>query len=141
MAILTNKVEEVTLELVKKMANAAEQEAERIGVPIVFAAVDRGGNLMLLHRMEKAFFTSNEIAINKAFTSCALRVSTDKVAPLVQPGASLYGLELTNNARIVPFGGGFPITVNGEVVGAIGVSGGSVEEDMQIALQALKLAE
>ncbi|MCC5910640.1 MAG: heme-binding protein [Clostridiaceae bacterium] len=139
MNIKTNVVKEVTLETVKKMAQAAEEKAEALGVPIVFAAVDAGGNLMLLHRMEKAFFTSVEIAINKAFTSAALRIGTDQVAPLVQPGESLYGLQLTNDCKIVPFGGGFPIKVDGEVVGAIGVSGGSVEEDMAIASHAMHI--
>lgn len=132
-------MKEVSLETVKKMAQAAEEKAAVLGVPIVFAAVDAGGNLMILHRMEKAFFTSVEIAVNKAFTSAALRVGTDQVAPLVQPGESLYGLQLTNGSKIVPFGGGLPIKVDGEVVGAIGVSGGSVEEDMAIASHALNI--
>jgi len=92
-----------------------------------------------MHRMEKALFTSVEIAVNKAFTSAALGIGTDEVAQLVQPGASLYGLQLSNDCKIVPFGGGFPIIVNNEVVGAIGVSGGAVEEDMAIASYALNV--
>lgn len=139
MDVKLNTVKQVSLESVKRMAQAAEAKAEEIKVPIVFAAVDTGGNLMLLHRMEEAFFTSVEIAINKAFTSVALKDSTDTIAPLVQPGESLYGLELSNNCKIVPFGGGFPIVVDGDVVGAVGVSGGSVEEDMAIARAALNM--
>lgn len=139
MDVKLNTVKQVSLESVKRMAQAAEAKAEEINVPIVFAAVDTGGNLMLLHRMEEAFFTSVEIAINKAFTSVALKDSTDTIAPLVQPGESLYGLELSNNCKIVPFGGGFPIVVDGDIVGAVGVSGGSVEEDMAIARAALNM--
>ena len=139
MDVKLNTVKQVSLESVKRMAQAAEAKAEEIKVPIVFAAVDTGGNLMLLHRMEEAFFTSVEIAINKAFTSVALKASTDTIAPLVQPGESLYGLELSNNCKIVPFGGGFPIVVDGDVVVAVGVSGGSVEEDMAIARAALNM--
>ncbi|WKY48019.1 heme-binding protein [Eubacteriaceae bacterium ES3] len=134
-----NDKKELTLEVVKKMAEAVEYVAASLNVPVIFAAVDSGANLMLMHRMEGAFITSVDIAINKAFTSAALKIGTHEVAPLVQPGESLYGLQLSNNSRIVPFGGGFPIIVDGEVVGAVGVSGGTVEEDMAIAQAAVEL--
>ncbi len=137
MSMKLNTIKEISLETVKEMVKAAEEKANSKGVPIVFAAVDAGGNLMLLHRMEEAFVTSVDIAINKAFTSASLKIPTNDVAPLIQPGASLYGLQLTNNCRISTFGGGFPIMVDGKVVGAVGVSGGTVEEDMEIASYAL----
>ncbi len=132
-----NEFKELSLEMVKIMAKAAEEKALEINVPVVVAAVDKGANLMLMHRMEDAFITSIDIAINKAFTSACLKQGTHGITDAVQPGASLYGLQLTNNARIVPFGGGLPIIVDGEVVGAIGVSGGTVEEDMLIAQAAV----
>ena len=134
-----NDKKELTLEVVKKMAEAVEYVAANLNVPVIFAAVDWGANLMLMHRMEGAFITSVDIAVNKAFTAAALKIGTHEVAPLVQPGESLYGLQLSNNNRIVPFGGGFPIIVDGEVVGAVGVSGGTVEEDMAIAQAAVEL--
>ncbi|MDS1002338.1 heme-binding protein [Clostridium sporogenes] len=109
-----------------------------MNVPVVFTAVDAGGNLMLLHRMENAFITSIDIATNKAFTALALKIPTNEVTPNIQPGASLYGLQLSNNCRIATFGGGFPIVVDGEIIGAVGVSGGTVEEDMEIAKYALE---
>lgn len=121
------------------MAELAEKKAKELGVSIVFSVVDRGGNLILLQKMENAYFTSIDISINKAFTSVALKISTDKVAPLVQPGESLYGLQLTNNCRIVPFGGGIPIEVDGQIVGAVGISGGTVEEDIMIAEYSLNI--
>ncbi|WP_125154607.1 GlcG/HbpS family heme-binding protein [Clostridium rectalis] len=133
-----NTIKQISLESVKKMAEAAEKKAAQMNVPVVFTAVDAGGNLMLLHRMENAFITSIDIAINKAFTALALKIPTNEVTPNIQPGASLYGLQLTNNCRIATFGGGFPIIVDGEIVGAVGVSGGTVEEDMKIAEYALK---
>ncbi|WP_423188510.1 GlcG/HbpS family heme-binding protein [Alkalibacterium sp. f15] len=139
MTIKVNTIKQVSLETVKKMAQAAEEKAEAMNVPIVFSAVDTGGNQMLMHRMEKALFTSVEIAVNKAFTSAALGIGTDEVTPLVQPGESLYGLQLSNDCKIVPFGGGFPIVIDNEVVGAIGVSGGTVEEDMAIAKYAMNI--
>jgi len=123
-----NEIKELSLEIVKEMAAAAEAKAASMNVPVVFAAVDAGANLMLMHRMENAFITSVDIAINKAFTSAALKIGTNEVTPNIQPGASLYGLQLTNNCRIITFGGGFPIIVDGKVVGAVGVSGGTVEE-------------
>ncbi|MCR8744835.1 GlcG/HbpS family heme-binding protein [Romboutsia lituseburensis] len=132
-----NEFKELSLEIVKVMAKAAEEKALEINVPVVISAVDKGANLMLMHRMENAFVTSIDISINKAFTSACLKQGTHEIVDAVQPGASLYGLQLTNNARIVPFGGGLPIIVDGNVVGAVGVSGGTVEEDMLIAQAAV----
>ncbi|MBO3444135.1 heme-binding protein [Clostridium sp. CCUG 7971] len=132
-----NEYKELSLEIVKAMAKAAEEKALEINVPVVFSAVDKGGNLMLMHRMEDAFVTSIDISINKAFTAVCLKQGSHEIADAVQPGASLYGLQLTNNSRIVPFGGGLPIVVDNQVVGAVGVSGGTVEEDMSIAQAAV----
>ncbi|WP_071392785.1 GlcG/HbpS family heme-binding protein [Bacillus tuaregi] len=134
-----NEIKQLSLDIVKKMAAAAEAKAVEMNVPVVFAAVDAGANLMLMYRMENAFITSVDIAVNKAFTSAALKIGTHEVTPNIQPGESLYGLQLTNNCRIVPFGGGLPVITDGQVVGAIGVSGGTVEEDMTIAKAALEI--
>ena len=119
------------------MGEAAIKKAVEINVPVVFSVVDNGGNLLYLERMDEAFVTSVDIAINKAFTAWALKKGTNEISEVVLPGQSLYGLNITNNGRIIAFGGGFPIIHNGEVVGAVGVSGGTVEEDMEIAKAAL----
>lgn len=132
-----NEFKELSLDIVKVMAKAAREKALEINVPVVIAAVDKGANLILVNRMDDAFVTSVDIAINKAFTSACLKKGSHEITDAVQPGASLYGLQLTNNARIVPFGGGLPVIVDGMVVGAIGVSGGTVEEDMLIAQAAV----
>ncbi|MBB6622185.1 GlcG/HbpS family heme-binding protein [Clostridium gasigenes] len=132
-----NEIKQLSLEIVKEMAKAAEEKAASINVPVIFAAVDAGANLMLMHRMEDAFITSVDIAINKAYTAACLKQGSHEIAGCVQPGQSLYGLQLTNNCRIVPFGGGLPIIIDGQVVGAVGVSGGTVEEDMSIAQAAV----
>lgn len=137
----TNEISQLSLEIVKEMAKAAEKKAKEMDVPVVFAAVDAGANLMLMHRMENAFITSVEIAENKAFTSAALKTGTHEIVEDIQPGASLYGLQLTNDCKIVTFGGGFPINHKGQVVGAVGVSGGTVDEDMAIAMEAVKVFE
>lgn len=128
---------QITLEASKKMGKAALKKALEIKVPIVFSVVDNGGNLLYLERMDEAFVTSVDIAINKAFTAWALKSGTNELSEVVLPGQSLYGLNLTNNSRIITFGGGFPIIINDEIVGAVGVSGGTVEEDMEIAKAAL----
>ena len=132
-----NEFKELSLDIVKEMAKAAEKKAAEINVPVVFAAVDKGANLMLMHRMENALLTSVDIAINKAYRAACLKQGSHEIAESVQPGQSLYGLQLSNNQRIVPFGGGFPIIVDGQVVGAVGVSGGTVEEDMSVAQAAV----
>ena len=125
------------LTLAKKMAAAARVKAEEINVPIVFSVVDSGGNLAYFERMEDALMVSIDISVNKAYTANALKMSTDKVADVVKEDGSLYGLQWTNNGRMVVFGGGYPLKHNGEVIGGIGVSGGSVDEDMIIAKSAL----
>ena len=125
------------LTLAKKMAAAARVKAEEINVPIVFSVVDSGGNLAYFERMEDALMVSIDISVNKAYTANALKMSTDKVANVVKEDGSLYGLQWTNNGRMVVFGGGYPLKHNGEIIGGIGVSGGSVDEDMIIAKSAL----
>lgn len=125
------------LTLAKKMAAAARVKAEEMNVPIVFSVVDAGGNLAYFERMEEALMGSIDISVNKAYTANALKLSTDKVASVVKENGSLYGLQWTNNGRMVVFGGGYPLKRNGAVIGGIGVSGGSVDEDMIIAKSAL----
>ncbi|WP_319202731.1 heme-binding protein [uncultured Ilyobacter sp.] len=132
-------VKQITLKTAKLMGEKAIKKAEEIDVPVVFSVVDAGGNLLYTERMDKAFVTSVDIANNKAFTSWALKTGTHEISQVVQPGESLYGLNLTNDARIISFGGGFPVVFEGQVIGAIGVSGGTVEEDMTIAKAALEI--
>ncbi|MGV8907134.1 MAG: cob(I)yrinic acid a,c-diamide adenosyltransferase [Acetobacterium sp.] len=125
------------LSLAKKMGAAARVKAEEMNVPIVFSVVDSGGNLIYFERMEDALMVSIDISVNKAFTANALKMSTDKVASVVKEDGSLYGLQWTNNGRMVVFGGGYPLIYNGKIIGGLGVSGGSVDEDMAIASSAL----
>ncbi|NLM04732.1 MAG: cob(I)yrinic acid a,c-diamide adenosyltransferase [Clostridiales bacterium] len=131
----------LTLDIAKKIAQAAETKANEIGVPIIISVVDEGGNLLLLHRMEDALLASIDISINKAYTSAFLKTATHEISKLTQPGEPLYGLQWTNNNRMVIFGGGYPLKVGDRVIGAIGVSGGTVEEDMTIASHALRTFE
>jgi len=121
----------LNLAFAKKMTIAAEEKAKEIGVPMYISIVDASANLVSINRMENAILVSEEISINKAYTAAAIKLPTDVVATVAQPGTSLYGIQ--NSSDIVIFGGGFPLKLNGEVIGGIGVSGGSVEEDMAVA--------
>lgn len=132
------KVVELSLEYFNKMAEYAKEKANEMGVPIVFSAVDAGGNLITLQRMENALLASIKISWDKAYTSCILKAPTCALADLTVPGAPLYGLQDLCDGRIVVFGGGYPIMNGNEVLAAIGVSGGTAEEDMAIATYALE---
>lgn len=125
----------------KAMAEAAEAKATELGVPVVFAAVDSGGNLILLHRMADSLLGSIDIAANKAFTSAAFRLPTSALAEAAAPSGELAGIEVTNAGRVVVFGGGLPVFVDGRLAGGIGVSGGTVAEDVAIVTHALNTVQ
>jgi uncharacterized protein GlcG (DUF336 family) len=128
---------EVTLDVAKELIAAAEEKAEEIDVPMCIAVVDEGANLVGFHRMDDALLVSINIAQNKAYSAMAVKLPTDEIGAAAQPGEELYGIETTDEGRIVTFGGGFPLERDGTVVGGIGVSGGSVEEDMTVAQAAV----
>ena len=115
------------------LAGIAESEAARIGVPMAIAVVDAEGGLQFFKRMDGTLPVSTELAVSKAFTAAALRMPTHRVGELAQPGGELYGIQHTHSGRIILFGGGYPLSLGGEVVGGIGVSGGTVEQDMRVA--------
>lgn len=128
------------LAALKEMAARAEVKSKELGVPVVFAAVDEGGNLALLQRMEGALLGSVKVAAGKAYTACAFKLPTHVLGEEGKPSGSLYAIDTTDPGNIVLFGGGFPYVVDGKVVGGVGVSGGTVEQDMAIARYALNLA-
>jgi uncharacterized protein GlcG (DUF336 family) len=126
-------VRTVGLDTAKTVLEAAERKADEIGVPMNIAVVDRGGNLVAFERMDDAWLASTDIAVDKAFTAAALAMPTEDLAGATQLDESLYGLNTTNDGRLVVFGGGIPLVRDEEVVGAVGVSGGAVEEDVEVA--------
>ncbi|WP_156291062.1 GlcG/HbpS family heme-binding protein [Oceanobacillus salinisoli] len=131
----------MNLELAKQLIEGAEKEAQKIGVNMVITVLDEGGNLIATHRMDDAWLASIDIAQNKAWTSVALKMPTSNLAEATVPNAELYGLNTTNNGRIVVFGGGIPLVQDGKVVGAVGVSGSSVDHDIQVAQAAVDVFE
>jgi uncharacterized protein GlcG (DUF336 family) len=133
-ALSTNQsARTVTLGTAQTVLEAARAKATEIGVPMNIAVVDDGGNLAAFARMDDAWLGSIDIAQNKAYTARAFDMPTKDLAPLAQPGAPLYGIEASNHGRLIVFAGGIPLVVGGRVAGAIGVSGGSVEQDQEVA--------
>ncbi|WP_326511455.1 heme-binding protein [Clostridium intestinale] len=130
------KPNKLTLDIAKKLLDKAENKAKEINVPVVIALVDEGGNLIAQHKMDDALLISVSLSLKKAYTSVATKISTENLSELILPGKPLYTLE--NIKNITAVGGGIPIIINGNIIGAIGVSGGSVEEDILIAKSALE---
>jgi len=126
------------LDLALELIAASKEKAREINVPMVIAVVDGGGNLVALQRMDQALLVSIDIAVNKAYTAVAIKIPTHELAKIAQPEQPLFGIHNADGGRIVIFGGGFPLKRNEEIIGGIGVSGGSVEEDIQCAEAALE---
>lgn len=116
-----------------RLIEAGISRAQEIGVPMVLAVVDSSGDVIETRRMDNALKVSIELAPNKAYTAAAVRMPTHELAALSQPGASLFGIDV-NVPNLTLVGGGYPLKQNGELIGAVGVSGGSVEQDQDVAL-------
>lgn len=123
----------VTLDAAQAVTAAARQQAQEIGVPMNMAVVDDGNNLVTFARMDGAWLGSIDIAHGKAYTARAFDMGTEDLAPLCQPGQPLFGIHASNQGRIIIFPGGVPLKADGTVVGAIGISGGNVDQDQQVA--------
>jgi uncharacterized protein GlcG (DUF336 family) len=123
----------ITPNKARNVIAAAEKKASKISQPMNIAVVDDGGNLISHIRMDGAWIGSINVSINKAFTSRAFDIATKDLAKHSQPGGQFYGIHASNDGRIMIFAGGIPLKRNGKVVGAIGVSGGSGEQDQAVA--------
>jgi uncharacterized protein GlcG (DUF336 family) len=123
----------MNLTLARKVIAAAEKKAAKIGQPMNIAVVDEGGNLVSHVRMDGAWIGSIDISINKAFTSRAFDIATKDLAEHSQSGSQFFGIHVSNHGRIMIGAGGIPIRMEGKVIGAIGVSGGSGEQDHSVA--------
>lgn len=121
----------------RRIIAAGERKATEIGVPYNIAVADAGGGLVAHVRMDGAWLGSVDIAINKAWTARAFDMSTDDLSHLAQSGQQGFGINTTNGSRVVIFGGGIPVKRDGMVIGAVGASGGSVEQDIEIAKAAV----
>src|SRR5215831_12187063 len=124
----------LTLDDAKHMLSAAEAKAASFGIAYNIAVVDAGGHLLAFVRQDGALIGSIDLAIDKAATA---RIFDSDLARMSQPGAPLYGIQETNVGKVVIFGGGIPVTLNGSIVGAVGASAGTVEQDVAVAEAAI----
>ena len=118
----------VSNHIARLLASIAEDKASHMAIPMAIAFVDERGGLVFFTYMDGYLPAGTEIAISKAYTSATLQMATSEVGKLAQPGEMLYGIQNMFNGRIVLFGGGLPLYLNGKVVGAVGVSGGTVKD-------------
>jgi uncharacterized protein GlcG (DUF336 family) len=123
----------VTLSDARRVIAAAEKKAASIGQPMNIAVADAGGNLVAHVRMDDALLGSIDISIKKAFTARAFNMSTKDLAAQSQSGGQFFGIHASNDGRVMIFAGGVPLKRDGKVVGAIGVSSGTGEQDQEVA--------
>lgn len=147
-AIVSKVVEQIktprdmTLDTALVLAEKVKAKAREIGVKAVVAISNKAGQPVLVECMDDAYIASYDIAVQKAFTVVSLKMSTSDLKPLAQPGGSLYGIQFTNNGKIVIFGGGEPLkNMAGEIIGGLGVSGGSEEQDTSLAAYGKQIFE
>jgi uncharacterized protein GlcG (DUF336 family) len=117
----------------RRMIAAGQKKADEIGQPMNIAVVDEGGNLLAFERMANAWLGSIDISIKKAWTSRAFDIATKDLAAHSQSGDQFFGIHVSNDCKVMIFAGGVPIKKDGKVVGAVGVSGGSGEQDQSVA--------
>jgi uncharacterized protein GlcG (DUF336 family) len=123
----------VTLSAAQAVIEAGRKHAGKISVPMNIAVVDAGANLVAFIRMDGGWLGSIDIAQDKAFTARAFDMTTKELAKMSQPGEPLFGINASNDGRVVIFAGGVPLKADGKVIGAVGVSGGRPDQDHEVA--------
>ncbi len=133
--------EKMTLKLALSLIDKIERKAVSWNMRVVSAVSDASGNPVAVHCMDGAYIGSYDVAVNKTYTSIAFQMPTKELGKLSQPGKELYGIQFTNGGRIVIFGGGEPLRRNGTIIGALGVSGGTAEQDTKLAEYGVSVLE
>lgn len=124
----------ITLEQANSLIDAVKKRASEIGVNVVVAVSDSAANPVSVQCMNGSYIASYDIAFNKAYTVVALKMPTTSLKELAAPGGSLYGIQFTNQGKIVIFGGGVPLyDKSGRIIGGLGVSGGTEAQDTELA--------
>ena len=140
-AVMAN-ADNMTLDMATALADKVRKKAKEMGVNAVVAVSNKGANPVLVQCSDDSYIASYDIALNKAYTAVALKMSTSKLATLAVPGAPLYGIQFTNQGKIVIFGGGEPLlNSKGEIIGGLGVSGGSEAQDTALAAYGKEIFE
>ncbi|MBW9118065.1 heme-binding protein [Rhizobium cauense] len=136
---MTRLIATLTLDDAKLMLSASEAKAAEFGIAYNIAVVDAGGHLIAFVRQDDALIGSIDLAIKKAVTSRLFDKKTDYLAELAQPGAPLFGIDQSNDGNVVIFGGGLPVVRDGQLIGAVGASAGSVEQDIAVTQAAVSV--
>lgn len=123
----------MSLEVAVKLIEAVELKAKEMGLAVVIAVSDAAGRPIAVHCMDGAFYGSFDVALNKTYTSTAFQMPTSKLAELCKPGEDFYGLQFSNDGKVMILGGGEPLMVGNTMIGAIGVSGASAKDDSDLA--------
>lgn len=131
----------ISLKQAKALIEKVECKAKEMGVNAVIAVSNACANPVAVHCMDNSYIASYDVAFQKAYTVVALKMSTIELKGLSQPNGPLYGIQHTNQGRIVIFGGGEPLKVNGRIIGGLGVSGGSEEQDTALAAYGSQILE
>ena len=134
---MSRQITSLSLSDARRLIADGEKKAEELGIPYNIAVVDAGGSLISHVRMDGAWQGSIDISINKAWTARAFDMPTEDLAKAAQSGESLFGIHTTNDSKVIIFGGGVPVKVGDLVIGALGASGGTVEQDQKVAAAAL----
>jgi uncharacterized protein GlcG (DUF336 family) len=131
---ITRNSPRLTLQGARLIMAAAARKAASLTVPMDIAVVDDGGHLLVFNRMDGAKLSSIDIAINKAWTAACARRGTHEYADIAGAGKPAFGIHASNEGRFMIFGGGLPIRVDGHVVGGIGCSSGTIQQDREVAV-------
>jgi uncharacterized protein GlcG (DUF336 family) len=121
-----------------KLAQLAVREAEHIKVPMTICVLDMHGNVVLKHRMDGSILVAIEMAERKAFATVALKMRTSDISERAQPGQQFFVFSIAAGERYWTDGGGVPFLIDGQMVGGLGISGGSIEQDIAVAEAAVK---
>ncbi len=126
-------LETMSLNLAVRLIQTVEDKAQELGINVVVAVSDASGRPIAVHCMDNAYHGSFDVAINKTYTATAFQMPTKDLSKLCQPGEDLYGLQFSNNGKVMILGGGEPLLVGETMIGALGVSGGTAEQDIFLA--------
>ncbi|EKY29258.1 hypothetical protein HMPREF0216_00312 [Clostridium celatum DSM 1785] len=134
-----NENKYLNLKIATHVIEAVQQIANNYGTPVVIAIANEWGTPIAIHFMDEALPASFDIALNKAYTSATVRLSTEEIRELSRDGGELFGINNSNNNKIVSFPGGFTLKINEKVVGGVGVSGGTAKYDNELAFLAKEI--
>lgn len=123
----------MSLKLAVRLIEAVEKKAQEMDMRVVIAVSDASGRPVAVHCMDNAYHGSFDVALGKIYTATAFQMSTKELARLCQPGQDLYGLQFSNEGKVMILGGGEPLMVGNTMIGALGVSGGSAAQDTELA--------